>query len=391
MLYERLSYFILGFFLVVTLSGFTVKNKRATYHIRDVQAFFQKQEHPAWMISQITEDLSPYQKQGISLQSIAQAAKDYAHFFPHNNFELARCRIQHGQVFTLEPLPTSPTRGRFNTIYQALTHLINIVPIPDLDFFICVGDSLSPDVALFFKKYHIPIFAFAKLDTDTTSILIPDCEALLDGFYEKVLFDTSEGRRLFPWPTKKDKAFWRGATTGVDSSFSNHLDFNNYQEFPRVKLALLSSQYPHLIDAKLTILAQITDPRVFDLLAPYVGRSLPVTDHLNYKYQILVDGNTCAYSRAYWQLFSDCLMFKQTSPNIQWYYRSLVPYVHYVPIAYDLSDLKDKIEWARHHDLEAQQIIANANDFAQQNLKKQDVYLYLYLLLQKVAELQKSL
>ena len=387
-IFRYFSYAALGFCLVIFTFGFTQRKKRVAFQKKAHREFFCQPNVPEWMMSQIGEDLSSYQE-GISSQSIDLAMKDYAEFSPNNSLELARCRIRNGEVFVIGPCSFKMTQFRFDAVCQALRSLSCLTFLPDADFLICVGDSLHEQGSLLFKKYNVPVFTFAKSEKDSTSILIPDCEALLESCYEKVLSDTSEGRRSFPWSRKEEKMFWRGATTGVDASLcNNQLDFNNYQEFPRVKLVFLSAQYPHLIDAKFTILAQIIDPRVFDLLAPCVSKSVPVTQHLKYKYQILIDGNTCAYSRAYWQLFSDCLMFKQTSPNIQWYYRSLLPYVHYVPVAYDLSDLTEKIKWAREHDEEAFKIVQNANDFAQKNLKKQDVYFYLYLLLKEYAKLQ---
>ncbi|MFS8563824.1 MAG: glycosyltransferase family 90 protein [Rhabdochlamydiaceae bacterium] len=340
------------------------------------------------MTSQIVENFTFYKTSGISLQAIDQSIQEYVKSVPRNGWELVRFRIRNREILTLDPSPTQSTYFRWEAIYEALIQLSNLTSLPDIDFIVCVGDSLHPDAALFFRKYGVPIFAFAKSKNDVVSILMPDSEALSKGFYERVLTDTSQGRMVFPWHTKEEKAFWRGATTGIDHVGNYFLDYHNYQEFPRVKLVQSSAKYPYLIDAKLTVLAQ-ADPRVFDLLSPYTGTFVSVIDHLRYKYQILIDGNTCTYSRAYWQLFSDCLIFKQTSPNIQWYYCCLSPYVHYIPLAYDLSDLKEKIEWARIHDAEAQQIVASANDFAQKNLKKEDVYFYLLLLLQKYGELQR--
>ena len=351
--------------------------------------FFHEQIFPDWMIAQIAEDLSPYKECGISLNAIDQAVQEYIGVVPHNAHELVRCHIRNGVISIGQPFLTERTWGRWNVIYQALMNLSHIIALPDVNFVMCVGDSLDPRAALLFKKYGIPVLTFAKFKEDSVAILIPDFEVLSEGFYEKVLLDTSQGRVLFPWSVKEGKAFWRGATTGADNAGCYSLYVHNYQEFPRVKLAFFSAKYPCLIDAKLTALAQIGDARVFDFLAPYTGPVVSSINHLKYKYQILVDGNTCAYSRAYWQLFSDCLIFKQASPNIQWYYRCLCPYVHYVPVAYDFGDLNEKIEWAENHDTEVQEIIANANDFAKKNLRKQDVYLYLYLLLKKYADLQK--
>ena len=38
--------------------------------------------------------------------------------------------------------------------------------------------------------------------------------------------------------------------------------------------------------------------------------------------------------------------------------------VHYVPVAHDLSDLMEKIDWLRNNDEEAKKIAFNAIEFA---------------------------
>jgi spore maturation protein CgeB len=50
--------------------------------------------------------------------------------------------------------------------------------------------------------------------------------------------------------------------------------------------------------------------------------------------------------------------------NNYWFKKYLKPMVHYVPVEYDLSDLKEKIEWLRCNDDKAKQIAKNATEFA---------------------------
>jgi hypothetical protein len=52
------------------------------------------------------------------------------------------------------------------------------------------------------------------------------------------------------------------------------------------------------------------------------------------------------------------LLFKTSSPFEQWFYRGhgLRPWVHFVPVRYDLEDLLDKILWARAHEEQALRI-----------------------------------
>ena len=41
------------------------------------------------------------------------------------------------------------------------------------------------------------------------------------------------------------------------------------------------------------------------------------------------------------------MVLKVDSTKEMWYFPLLEPYVHYVPIKEDLSDLADKIEWCK--------------------------------------------
>ncbi len=165
-----------------------------------------------------------------------------------------------------------------------------------------------------------------------------------------------------------------------------------FLHFPRASLVTSSIAHPELLDAKFNTVTQCSTPeKVKELYGNYFANTLKLIEHLPYKYQILLDGNTCAYSRAFWQLFSQSVIFKQDSSHIQWYYRALTPFVHYIPIRSDLSDLTKKIEWAQAHDRECQKISNNAQKFAESHLRKPDVYLYFYLLLSEYAKIQGSL
>lgn len=91
---------------------------------------------------------------------------------------------------------------------------------------------------------------------------------------------------------------------------------------------------------------------------------MTLTEQIQYKYQLYIDGWTNSWSRAFWQLLSNCVMLKPSSNSIQWYYDGLVANVHYVAINSALSDLIDKIYFLKNNQLFAENIIASANDFA---------------------------
>ena len=68
----------------------------------------------------------------------------------------------------------------------------------------------------------------------------------------------------------------------------------------------------------------------------------------------------------YWKLLCNSVVFKVNSHWEQWYYPDLKEWVHYIPVKGDLSDLKEKFEWALSHDAECQEISKNATKFVQE-------------------------
>lgn len=94
-----------------------------------------------------------------------------------------------------------------------------------------------------------------------------------------------------------------------------------------------------------------------------------------YKYQINIDGTVAAYRFPY-LLAGDSLVFKQNSKYYEYFYKELEPWKHYVPFRSDLSDLVERIRWAKDNDAEAQTIARTGQKFAQENLMPQDVFCY---------------
>lgn len=164
----------------------------------------------------------------------------------------------------------------------------------------------------------------------------------------------------------------------------------DHMQLPRMKLVKIAEDFPHLINAKIS--GPIGDNYPSEIIIqtkPCVGNNLSISSHLQYKYQILVDGHVSAFSGAYWRLFSCCVMFKPISPWTQWYYQELRPYENYIPYQADTSDLVQNMQWAIEHDGEVFDIAQKAYQFANENLRHSDVMLYVYLLLNEYAKIQK--
>lgn len=87
---------------------------------------------------------------------------------------------------------------------------------------------------------------------------------------------------------------------------------------------------------------------------------------LNQKCAIDIDGYANTWSNLLVRMLFGCCVLKVGSQfgYRQWYYDALKPWEHYVPVAADLSDLKDKIEWVRTHNQEASQIALRGQQLA---------------------------
>lgn len=57
------------------------------------------------------------------------------------------------------------------------------------------------------------------------------------------------------------------------------------------------------------------------------------------------------------------LLFHHETPTRDFFYDDIRPWVHYVPVRTDLSDLREKYDWAEAHPREAQKIAQAATDY----------------------------
>ncbi|GAA6019202.1 hypothetical protein JCM8202_000932 [Rhodotorula sphaerocarpa] len=204
---------------------------------------------------------------------------------------------------------------------------------------------------------------------------------------------------LAAWEDKVDKVIFRGTATftfGVE----------NWQTFNRLRAMQLSNAHPELFDLALTRLRLEAHP---PLTGSDTNRSFfpaPTQEHIlessdiahlaepmsfynqsRFKYLLDIDGGIGS-SRRIATLGSGSVPLFTTSPWFGTSDRLLVPWVHYVPIAEDFSDLVPKVRWLRKNDHYARRIVENANRFAEAYLSKQAAKEQLAALLEEYADLQ---
>lgn len=334
-------------------------------------------EPPEWMTTQISADMSSISPPNVS-ESALDSIMNNERF---NDLLLVRFQIKNNQVNIHSKTPDVAGCGRIWQLLQGLQELVRLshengTPIPDCDFIISLHDHLSN-----YDGFDAAVFSFAKSESVKRIILFPDTDVL--SFGDNYQDQAKRGNEAYPWNTKVDQAFWRGVTTGAIFTAEN------YKDYPRFQLVGLSLCYPKYIDARFTEICQGVE-NFRDQIPQYIGRSITIPEHMRHKYQILVDGNSCAYSRAYWELFSNSVIMKQQSSHIQWYYKALKPNVHYIPVASDFHDLIQVINWARANDEVVFKISQNAQSFANDNLTREDIFHYMYLAFKAYCNVQQS-
>ncbi|KAJ7871107.1 lipopolysaccharide-modifying protein [Mycena leptocephala] len=158
---------------------------------------------------------------------------------------------------------------------------------------------------------------------------------------------------------------WRGTSAG------GQILGSNYHNFTRFRLVDLAQAHTDLVDAKIM---RFADP----LCLP--EQSAPQEDSYKYKYLLNVDGMTFS-GRFLGLLRSGSLVFKATVFE-EYFNDWLRPYAHYIPVLPDLSDLLEKIEWARSHDTEARMIQERGREMATRVMTdaQNDCYFFALLL-----------
>ncbi len=201
---------------------------------------------------------------------------------------------------------------------------------------------------------------FTCLKTDPLGLCIPDDFFLETQAYEQ--FRQQVKQQWLPWCERKPICYWRGASSG------SLLTTENWQNNRRIRLCNLAKEYNdrQFIDAKITRLTPTKERGVKQLIrnANLVDNYIPTSEFIKYKYVIDIDGNSNSWPGLFTKLLTGSCVLKIESPWMQWYYNSLKPWVNYVPVKTDLSDLIEKISWCRQNDDKAREIGANGRELA---------------------------
>ena len=184
------------------------------------------------------------------------------------------------------------------------------------------------------------------------------------------------------WENKKPIALFRGSSTGRGISIEDNI---------RLKVSYMSSlnlkdenDNLNYLDAGITKwnvrpkkISNFSKLQTIDIESLPFGLSnyLSLKEQSEYKYIIHIDGHVSAF-RLSLELSLKSVILLVESEWKMWYSEKLIPYVHYVPVKKDLSDLIDQIKWCKGNDKKCKKISENAFDFYNNFLNKNAILDY---------------
>jgi hypothetical protein len=315
----------------------------------------------AWA-RQISQDLEPFQSTNISKALIDATAST----FPR----ALRLLIVNN---TLRSYPEQ--NGRPHAILILLMRLLCMHKVPDVEFLVNAADL--PLISS--TQSPVPMFSWVKTVAHW-DVLMPYWSFAWVPWQPQELPVLNASM----WQAKEGKAFWRGSATGAIYTSQN------WRNMTRTKLVALCNARGELCDGGMTRCRQCSeDAKASMQEAIGFVEGTPPDEFEKYKYAILVDGNSSPSSRSRRFFSGSSLVMWQETPYFEFFYSSLRPYRHYVPLARDVGDLYQQIEWAQAHDVEAQNMVRNSQRLAAEFFTADAINAYMHELLLQYSRVMR--
>ena len=166
---------------------------------------------------------------------------------------------------------------------------------------------------------------------------------------------------------RKSKAYWRGSLCGPD-------DMTNFSEYPRAMLLRIAANRSDLFDVGITGIddsSRAISEHLERVTEDYRPVIQPPDDFAfslrNFKFLLSLDGVTVSW-RGRALLQAGGIMILQDSPMGEHFYNDLIPWIHFVPVKADLSDLVSVLEWLKANPDKAEDIALAGSRFAEEKL-----------------------
>lgn len=200
-------------------------------------------------------------------------------------------------------------------------------------------------------NYNMPVLTKSRPINSDNIILLFNFERHWDNVYKlrNQIKDIS-------FQSKKPIAFWRGTTTGSEDRAGNRFNLMTkwFNQNSKIDIAF----------------SDITQGK--SEYSKYVKNKADIQTFLQYKYIISIEGNDVS-SGLKWNLLSNSIVLMPKPTMVSWFMENhLLPFIHYIPIKNDWSDLEKMIDWCENNQEKCKYINYNAKKYVNNFLKEFD-------------------
>lgn len=256
--------------------------------------------------------------------------------------------------YTLSPRTIKTQQGHYQSTIRFFSWLVKNLPreLPAASFLVLLHDGYNGSPTASAKR--IPIFTFARDRASAhQAVLMPDTEFLDTNGYEEEKKLVTMHSNAVAWQRKRPELFWRGGANGAAYLHEN------WAQHPRIRLCIESKKInnKNIIDAGLTAI-NVPDPQMKKAIEAegITAAPVPFEQFYNYKHLIDIDGEHCTWQSHFMKLACESTFLKVESNLLQWHYDLLKPWENYIPVAADLSDLREILAWLSANDEKCHEI-----------------------------------
>jgi len=203
------------------------------------------------------------------------------------------------------------------------------------------------------------------------------------------VYDSDAPNVALPLARRSTRAFWRGLPTGI--GWSDH----QWRFLPRARLVREfggnEEEFDVGFDRGPKKFAREGGPELQAAVArewvrrPRVDRR----EHLTHAFLVHVDGNTASWGLSHKLVSGGVVLWIESDHGYrEHFYALLKPWVHYVPVAVDMSDLVAALRWLAARPDQTAALSRRAAHLARGRLRAQDVWCYVVRLLLSVSRAQ---
>lgn len=229
----------------------------------------------------------------------------------------------------------------------------------------------------------VPLFSQSTISSCFGDILFPS------SYYVRNSVGSDPGD---PWHVKQPVVFWRGSSSGgLARADSNFVRFHRQRLVEASRnLSSFASSLGLQLDVGFTSFLQC-EPKACSRQQAMYGTVPRVPDSSmgTFKFLLDIDGNSFSQRLLTFVRHSGSLVIRASVFEC-WVLDRLRPWVHYVPLRLDMSNLRPTLQWLATNDDEARRIARRANAYAARWLRQQDMACYWFRLLLEYARLTEA-